>query len=378
MPVSTPPPTKPKLLAILHLPPPHHGAAKVGEFIRHSHLINGEFTCYYIPIRSSDTIADIGKVSFKKLYLVAELYFKVMWALVVFRPNLIYVTVSIRSIAFYRDLLLSTLWKSYQFFTHASVYYHYHTKGVNEFVRASDRNRRLTRFFLHNTHLILLSPLLKNDFSLVQTYTALHILPNGIDDPLKNDDFMTHIAQKYAHPTPLHFLYLAHMMHDKGYKEVLELALVTKERPIQYHFAGSWQSGEDKAYFTTFVQKHGLESTVTYHGFVHAEAKRALLLQAHLLLYPSKNDAFPLTLLESLAYGIPIIATQEGSIPYILDARCGILLEENQPLVEVVEEALTTLIHADTAQYCQQRYHDHFHQNRFEANLSTLLHKGHP
>ncbi len=371
-------PTKPKLLAILHLPPPHHGAAKVGEFIRHSHLINGEFTCYYIPIRSSDTIADIGKVSLKKLYLVAELYGKVFWALIVFRPDLIYVTASIRSIAFYRDLLLSTLWKTYQWFTQAKVYYHYHTKGVNAFITSSMRNRRLTRFFVRNTHLILLSPLLQNDFASVNTYAAIHILPNGIEDPLKNDDFLTHISQKYTHPTPLHFLYLAHMMHDKGYKEALNLALATKERPIQYHFAGSWQSAEDETYFTTFVHEHGLELTVTYHGFVHAEEKRALLLQVHLLLYPSKNDAFPLTLLESLAYGVPIIATQEGSIPYILDAQCGILLEKNQPLEAVLEEAFTTLLHSNTALYCRQRYHDYFHQSRFEANLSTLLHKGYP
>lgn len=369
-------PTKPKLLAILHLPPPHHGAAKVGEFIRHSTQINEEFACYYLPIRSSDTIAEIGKISLKKIYLVAELYVKVLWALLFFRPDVIYVTASIRSIAFYRDLLLSTLWKTYQFFIRAQVYYHYHTKGVNAFATSSMRNRRLTRFFVHNTHLILLSPLLEKDFASVQTYAAIHILPNGIEDPLTNDDFVTHISQKYAQPTPLHFLYLAHMMHDKGYKEVLELAKATKERPIQYHFAGSWQSSEDEAYFTTFVHEHGLEPTVTYHGFVHAEKKRALLLQAHLLLYPSKNDAFPLTLLESLAYGVPIIATQEGSIPYILDAQCGILLEENQPLEAILPQALTTLIHPNTARYCRQRYQAHFTQHHFETNLSTLLHKG--
>ncbi|MDP3464761.1 MAG: hypothetical protein Q8R86_03205, partial [Sulfuricurvum sp.] len=79
-----------RLLCILHVPPPAHGAAKVGEFIRNSLAINSVFECRYIPIRSSDTIGDIGKVNLKKFYFVAELYVKVLWALLTFRPDRIY------------------------------------------------------------------------------------------------------------------------------------------------------------------------------------------------------------------------------------------------------------------------------------------------
>ena len=135
-----------KLLCILHVPPPAHGASKVGEFIRNSRAINEAFECKFIPIRSSDTIADIGKVNWKKIYFVVELYLRVLWALLVFRPEKIYFTASIRSVAFYRDLLISTLWKLYGKLTSAEVFYHYHTKGVDAFVSASPRNLLLTRF----------------------------------------------------------------------------------------------------------------------------------------------------------------------------------------------------------------------------------------
>ncbi|MCK5536208.1 MAG: hypothetical protein KAI79_05230, partial [Bacteroidales bacterium] len=152
---------KPKLLCILHRAPPAHGAAKVGDFIAESKKLSENFECLFISIKSSETIGDIGKVNFKKFYLVAELYVKVLWALMTFRPQKIYFTASVRSVALYRDLLVSTLWKAYTLFKPVEVYYHYHTKGINTFVSSSERNLKLTRFFVKDVNLVLLSPLLE-------------------------------------------------------------------------------------------------------------------------------------------------------------------------------------------------------------------------
>ena len=78
---------KPKLLCILHRSPPAHGAAKVGDFIGESEKLQDTFECRFITIKSSDTIGDIGKIKIKKLYLVIELYFKVLFVLLFFRPR---------------------------------------------------------------------------------------------------------------------------------------------------------------------------------------------------------------------------------------------------------------------------------------------------
>jgi glycosyltransferase involved in cell wall biosynthesis len=364
---------KTKLLYILHVPPPAHGAAKVGEFIRHSSAINNAFECRYIPIRSSDTIGEIGKVNLKKFYFVIELYLKVLWALILFRPDSIYFTASVRSVAFYRDLLISTLWKVYTTITPCEIYYHYHTKGIDDFVSASPCNLALTRFFIRHVNLILLSPLLAQDVEKVQTYKKINFLPNGIEDPLANEVFNDIIAKKYHYASPIHILYLAHMMKDKGYVEVLTLAARTKEQPIHYHFAGSWQSDQDEIYFREFVQTHSLQDSVTYYGFVSGEQKKALLQKAHLLLYPSKNDAFPLTLLESLAYGVPVIATPEGSIPYILDDQSGILIHAMNELEMALEDALDTLVNKESANYCRKRYVQNFTLKQFEHNFIRIF-----
>ena len=364
---------KPKLLCILHRSPPAHGAAKVGDFIAKSQKLHENFECRFISIKSSETIGDIGKVNFKKFYLLAELYVKVLWALLTFRPQKIYFTASIKSVALYRDLLVSTLWKVYKLFKPLEVYYHYHTKGIEDFVSASKRNLKLTKFFVKDVNLVLLSPLLEKDFEKVQTYKKVYLLPNGIEDPFSDEDFSRFVKRKFKTVERLEILYLAHMMKDKGYDEVLELARQTRGQNIHYHFAGSWQNSGDEVCFMDFVKEHELEENVTYHGFVSGEQKKALFKQAHLLAYPSKNDAFPLTLLESLSYGVPVIATDEGSIPYILDEKSGIIIEDVDRLPKILAEAKEKLLNEETAIYCRQRYQNNFSLEQFEENFITIL-----
>ena len=104
-----------------------------------------------------------------------------------------------------------------------------------------------------------------------------------------------------------------------------------------------------------------------------ANKKPSLLKKAHLLLYPSKNDAFPLTLLESLSYGVPVIATEEGSIPYILDDRSGIVMHDVNEFPGALEQAKEKLLNKDTAMYCRQRYLDNFSLEQFEDNLVNIF-----
>lgn len=187
---------KQKLLCILHYSPPAHGASKVGDFIKSSELLKDQFDCKFIKIKSSDTIGDIGKINFKKINFVLELFFKILFTILVFRPDKIYFTASIKGIAFYRDLLFSNIWKIYKLFTSCEIFYHYHTKGIKEFVK-NDRNKKLTRYFLKDINLVLLSPMLEADFEDVKTYKKVLYLPNGVENSYDNNSFESYILKRF-------------------------------------------------------------------------------------------------------------------------------------------------------------------------------------
>ena len=362
---------KQKLLCILHYAPPAHGASKVGDFIKSSKKLNDEFNCKFIKIKSSDTIGEIGKINFKKIYFVVELFLKILFTILIFRPDKIYFTASVKGIAFYRDLLLSTIWKFYGLFKPCEVFYHYHTKGVKEFIK-NPRNLKLTRFFLKNINIILLSSILKDDLQGIETYKKIIYLSNGVEDNFINDNFEEYISKK-AFDKDINILYLAHMMRDKGCFEAIELVNKHKIENIHFHFAGGWQNKEDEKLFLDYIKENQLEKFITLHGFVSGDKKKELFKSSHLLLYPSKNDAFPLTLLEAFSYGLPVLATNEGSIPFIIDDKSGIVIDNLNKLDLAFEEILEKYINIETSRYCRKRYLENFSLEQFERNLIKVL-----
>ena len=367
---------KPKLLCILHRSPPAHGASKVGDFIAQSKKLQESYDCKFITIKSSNTIEDIGKANFKKFYLVFELYMSVLWALISFRPDKIYYTASISSVAFYRDILISTLWKFFKIFKKIDVYYHYHTKGVDKFIKSSKRNLMMTNFFLDGVNLILLSPLLEDDFKNVSGYKNVFYLGNGVEDPYSNNKNIEDVLKsRYSDVNNINILYLSNMIKSKGYFEVLKLAQLYKDKSFIFHFAGGWQDSKDKVEFFDFIKKNDLDEKVIFHGFVNGVEKRELFEKAHFFIFPTryKNEAFPLSILESFSYGVPVIVTDEASIPYIVDGNSGIVLDDTEKLPQALMEAKERLLNIDTSKYCQKRYKENFSLEEFENNLVTLL-----
>ena len=364
---------KPKLLCILHRSPPAHGAAKVGDFIGESEKLHEVYNCRFITIKSSDTIEDIGKVNLKKIYLVVELYVKVLWMLLYFRPDKLYFTTSVSGVAFYRDLLVSSLYKTYSCFTSLDIYYHYHTKGIEKFVSSSSRNLYLVNFFVRDVNMVLLSPLLEKDIEKLDSYKSIVFLPNGVEDNMLDVDFNIYLDKKYKDIQIINILYLAHMMKDKGYIEALELANHNKGKEIHFHFAGSWKDQQNEQAFFNYIKENHLETSVTFHGFVSGNEKKELFENTHMLLYPSKNDAFPLTLLESLSYGVPVLATNEGSIPYIIDEDSGIVIDDLSKLATSFDNAIEKFINKTTVEYCRNRYMKNFSLEQFENNLVEIF-----
>jgi glycosyltransferase involved in cell wall biosynthesis len=366
---------KTKLLCILHYSPPAHGASKVGDFIKSSEKLQNEFDCKFIKIKSSDTIGDIGKVNFKKIYFVIELFLKILFTVLIFRPDKIYFTASIRGVAFYRDLLLSSIWKVYKLFKKCEVFYHYHTKGIKNFVK-SERNRKLTKFFLKDINLVLLSPMLESDFEDVNTYKKVFYLPNGVEDNYDEKSFESYISKKDF--SKLNILYLSNMIKSKGYFEVLKLANTYKDKNIQFYFAGGWQDKEDEKDFFKYIKENCLESNVTFHGFVNGKQKKELFEKSHIFLFPTryKNEAFPLSILEAFSYGLPVLATDEGSIPFIIDERSGMVVNslDNLDNLDVAfEKMIEEYINIDTSRYCRKRYLENFTLNKFEDNLVEIF-----
>lgn len=168
---------KPKILFIMHMPPPLHGAAMVGQYIHDSEIINEKYECHYINLTTAKNLQDIGKVGVRKLFDFFKLLKIIRRAVKNVKPQLVYVTPNACGGAFYKDFVVVEMLKRLG----CKVVVHYHNKGV-----ATRQDRRLDnalyRRFFKGIKVILLSECLYSDVKKYVKREDVFVCPNGIPE----------------------------------------------------------------------------------------------------------------------------------------------------------------------------------------------------
>ena len=117
-------------------------------------------------------------------------------------------------------------------------------------------------------------------------------------------DFFHYQPRKSLSGRPFRFCCLANNWPMKGYDILIPAFRQLKEsgKEVELHIAGR---GTDSAEFRSMLS----DGMVT-HGLINKEAVRELLYQSDALVLASRSEVQPLSLLEAMSTGIPVIATE--------------------------------------------------------------------
>ena len=63
------------------------------------------------------------------------------------------------------------------------------------------------------------------------------------------------------------------------------------------------------------IARPPLSGRVVYHGYVEDAERQALYAGARLLVLPSFNEGFGLPVVEAMSLGVPVVASNRGSLP---------------------------------------------------------------
>jgi len=114
--------------------------------------------------------------------------------------------------------------------------------------------------------------------------------------------------------------------------------LAAEGRKFEFLLAGV---GPEQGRLAELASQLGLRDRVTFLGGV--EDVPALFASAHLLAHPSRSEGLSNTILEAMAEGLPVVATNVGGTPEIIeDGRTGLLVPPNAP--NALAEALGRLL----------------------------------
>ncbi len=364
---------KPKILFILHLPPPLHGAAMVGKYIRDSKIINNNFEADYVDLATNRILNQSGKGSLKKIVTFAGIIKNVIKALRQDKYDLCYMTLTAYGSGFYKDLLIVLLVKLW----HTNIIYHFHNKGVS--INKSVLSQSLYRYAFKNTKSILVSWYLYPDIQHYVSPENVFHCPCGIPVNEKIVKQNKGVLNKES-DRQCQLLFLSNMIREKGIFVLLDACDILNKKGLSFecHFVGGWSNVPEEE-FRKEIEGKNLSEIVFVHGPRYNEDKQAFYEKADIFVFPTHYDTFGLVNLEAMQNGLPIISTPEGGIPdIIVEGETGFMVPHDN--AEMLAEKITILIKSPSLRYemgekGRQRFFELFTLEKFEKNLSLILQK---
>ena len=115
----------------------------------------------------------------------------------------------------------------------------------------------------------------------------------------------------------LELLFLGTYCDSKGIFDLLEVLAVNKDRWMGRVHLSTGGTGDNER-LEEYIRENGLAEMVTNLGWVSGSSKEQLFNTCHALILPSYIEGLPMSILEAMAHGMPVISTPVGGIPEVV------------------------------------------------------------
>lgn len=377
-------PMRQRILLVGDLPPPVHGQSVSFQMLSRR-LSSYGFTCRIVDLRRRRASPWSRPSARRSVEVLRALVEFVIGLIGNFR--LTYILIAQSRVGFLRDMVM--IWSAWA--CRCRIVVHLHGGNYDGFYRAQSRP---WRFAIRHTlrrvdRIVALSERLRGMYAFdpaLQEKVA--VVMNGLPEELKGKPRLMDDRPERV----VRLLFLSNMIQSKGYHDVLEAVKILKRTTtmrLEAMFAGIFMSSADdrkamspkkaEAAFLDSVDKSGLASVVRYLGAVSGAAKRRLLDASDFLLLPTDyvNEGQPIAIIEAMASGCVVIATDYRSIPdLVVDGETGVLVDYGRP--EQIADAVRE-ISADAERYAMmsraavERYERFFTVARHLNEMVSVL-----
>ncbi len=335
------PPTP--IVIFAQVPPPEHGQSRmVALALATLRQRPEEFEVHHINAKFSNTLDDIGDSSFGKLglsfrYLIQAIRTRSR----IHNPILYYVPGPVKWSSVLRDwALLAVLRRFYP-----RVVFHWHAIGHGEWAHGSLRvslngprwvdhlARKISASLLEAPFAsIAVSENSQKDSRAVGSLRQL-VISNGIEDPCpgfeSEPEFLRFRKVQESHAlalTDFRILFLSHGTLEKGVIDALDcMASALEKSDPSWKFQITFAGGISESIEARFdriagdlVSKWPQRLQIHKEGYLRGQDKHRCYLSHDIFLAPSRWESFGLTVIEAMAYGLPVVAAASDGVVGVL------------------------------------------------------------
>lgn len=352
-----------KVAVISQLPPPLHGSTVMTRHLLDS-ISRLSHTAELVDRRFSRDVGEVGKIRARKFTSAISLFMR-LWRALRSTPDCVVFFTTNRPASFVVDVTLCFLLRR----ARVPVIHYVHTSGYTALADKGWPWRHMTKYMLRTAAMaVTLSDQSCDDLIGAGALCPLVVIPNTVGE-----------APELPSTTRSRVLFYSNLIPEKGAEDFIDVALsLSPENPeLEFTVAGA---APDGPYLQRLLAKSAESPRIKFLGKVEDVGQKwELLSSSRALIFPSTYpfEAQPLSILEAMAVGTPVLAYDTGAISDIIrDGQDGHVLPAGNKtrLREAVAQAIAFPARTERQGLsARARYLEHFGQDAFDEAWGQIL-----
>lgn len=336
----------------MELPPPIHGVTYTNKIIYDS--LKDDY--FFYDTNFTVNVGEVSKFTFQKIMKNFFIIFGAWKTFARINPKKVYIVVSATKYGIIRDFMISLppvlFQKKRLLHLHGFTYYKIYQK--------SWFYRFLFNIISKNSQLIVLCEEQKKQTNLLMNKSSI-VIHNCLN---KNST----IDIKKKKNDILQVCYISNISKEKGTFDLIQ-AVKQSKKNIKLVIAGNFLSAEDE--FFSLIKD---DENISYVGFADEKIKENILKSSDVFSLPSKlEEGSPISIIEAMSYGLPILATDKGCISEMI-CEIGYLLPDAYSSKDILNglEYIDTNYDKLTANSLD-KYQKNYSKNKFINHFKNIL-----
>lgn len=268
----------------------------------------------------------------KRLFFTAKALANILAKLIAQKYDIVHVHMAERGSVYRKNIVLAMA-KCFG----CKTIIHMHGAEFEEWYRSlTPKKQQGIRSILNGADKVLILGKYWEEFicSVVEGANKVSVLHNAV----------TVSDEKQYNPNAKNLLFLGVAGQRKGVFDLLQaIKKIDTELPDHVKLVIYGPQGERN--IAEEIKLLGLQERAEYKGWLPSEKRSLVFQETAINLLPSYNEGLPMTILETMAYGIPNISTYVAAIPEAVNEDNGVLIQPGD--IDALAQAILKLMMDD-------------------------------